>query len=187
MKKILLTIAVAALFLFGCQDENSIVGPVQKQVQQTQNNHQWLTFPADQQSSIEQLFYLSKSIDGAYGGGFYFRGNMSREIYVNGKISVPASAYTGTKKIGITLNSESVSADFSPSPTTFNKPVLYSIEYYGVDLSNINPAQIDFYYIDGNGNLVKAKYSSIKVDVKTGFLAVYDAQLPHFSRYGFVN
>ncbi len=187
MKKLFLTIAVAALFMFGCQDNNSIVEPVDNQVQQNQNDHQWLTFPADQQSSIEQLFYLSKYINGSTGGSFYFYGNMSSEIYVRGSFSVPAGAYEGTKKMGVTLNSESVTADFSPSPSTFEKPISYSIEYYGVDLSNINPDKVDFYYIDGNGNLVKANYSSIKVDVSTGFLAVYGAQLPHFSRYGFVN
>ncbi len=187
MKKLIMILALAALFLFGCQDENSIVEPVNNQVQQSQNGPHWLTFPADQQSSVEQLFYLSKYINGSTGGGFYFYGNMSKEIYVQGELDVPAGAYEGTKKMGVTLNSESVTADFSPSPTTFNKPILYSIEYYGVDLSGINPNKIDFYYIDGNGNLVKAKYSSIKVDVSTGFLAVYDAQLPHFSRYGFVN
>ena len=119
MKKILLTIAVAALFMFGCQDNNSIVEPVNNQVQQTQNDHQWLTFPADQEKSIEQLFYLSKYINGSTGGGFYFYGNMSSEIYVRGKLSVPADAYEGTKKMGVTLNSESVTADFSPSPSTF--------------------------------------------------------------------
>ncbi len=187
MKKILLTIAVAALFMFGCQDNNSIVEPVNNQVQQTQNDHQWLTFPADQEKSIEQLFYLSKYINGKNGGGFSFAGNMSSEIYVKGSLIVPEKAYEGTKEMGVTLNSETVTADFSPSPSTFEKPILYSIEYYGVDLTNVNPNKVDFYYIDGYGNLVKAKYSSIEVNVDKGFLAVYDAQLPHFSRYGFVN
>jgi len=187
MKKLLMIIALGTLFLFGCQDENSVLEPVEKQVQQTQPEKNWLTFSDNQKNSIEEFYFLSKYIDGAYGGGFYFYGTMSSDVYVEGKFYVPAGAYEGIKKMGVTLDSETVTADFSPSPTTFNKPVLYSIEYYGVDLSGVNPNNIDFYYIDGNGNLVKAEYEEIEIDVEDGFLAVYNAQLPHFSRYGFVN
>ncbi len=188
MKKLLMVIAIGTLFLFGCQDENSIVEPVKNEVQQqTQQEKHWLTFSENQKNSIEEFYYLSKYINGYYGGGFYFYGTMSSDVYVEGQLYVPAGAYEGTKKMGVTLDSETVTADFSPSPTTFDKPVLYSIEYSGVDLSGVNPNKVDFYYIDGNGKLVKAKYDDIVIDVENGFLGVYNAQLPHFSRYGFVN
>ncbi len=187
MKKLMLIIALGTLFLFGCQDESSIVEPVDTQIQQPQTGKHWLTFSDNQKNSIEELYYLSKWINGTSGGGFYFHGTMSSDVYVAGQLYVPAGAYEGAKKMGVTLNSETVTADFSPSPTTFEKPVLYSIEYYGVDLSGINPNKVDFYYIDGNGKLVKAKYDNIVIDVDKGLLAVYKAQLPHFSRYGFVN
>ncbi len=187
MKKLLIILAIGTLFLFGCQDENSVVEPVEKQVQQQQTDKHWLAFSDNQKNSIEEQYYLSKWINGANGGGFYFYGTMSSDVYVEGQLYVPAGAYDGLKKMGVTLDSETVTANFSPSPSTFNKPVLYSIGYYGVDLSGINPNKVDFYYIDGNGKLVKANYDHIVVDVDNGFLAVYYAELPHFSRYGFVN
>ena len=66
-------------------------------------------------------------------------------------------------------------------------PVDYTIIYEGLDLTGINPEDVDFYYFSQNGALVKAEYDRLEVNIATGRLFVLDAKLPHFSRYGFVN
>ncbi len=185
MTKLLITIAVAALFLFGCQDQNSVVEPAKQSVQQPKTEKHWIAFTENQKNSVEGTQTWSKSITGNLGG--YFKGtkDLSPTVSAYVEIWVPDGAYLGTKTISATLSSETLTADFSPSPMTFDKPIYYTVEYFGVDLSGINKDEIDFYYVAEDGSLQKAEYAELYVE--DDWLCVVDAKLPHFSRYGFVN
>ncbi len=185
MKKLLLTIAVAALFMFGCQDQNSVIQPTDNTVQKQTTEKHWLAFSNNQKSSIEGTKTWSKSIKGENGGLFKGTKNLSSDISAYVEIWVPGGAYSGYKTIKATLNSKTLTADFSPSPMTFNTPIYYTVEYFGVDLTGVDKNNIDFYYVAEDGSLQKAKYANIYV--QDNWLCVVDAQLPHFSRYGFVN
>lgn len=135
--------------------------------------------------SVEGTKTWSKSVVGSAGALFKGTKSLSSTVSAYVEIWVPAGAFSGTKTISATLNSETLYADFTPTPLTFNTPIYYTVEYFGVNLAGIDPANVDFYYIDGSGNMVKAPYAEIHVE--DGWLCVVDAQLPHFSRYGFVN
>jgi len=182
MKKYLSIIAIIGLVVFGCSDPISTNNPVQ----QSTNKAEWITIQNNGGGlSVEGTKTWSKYINGKNGAFFSGTKWLSNSVSAYVEIWVPAGAFTGCKTISATLNSENIYADFSPSPLTFNTPIYYTVEYYGVDITGIDPNNVDFYYIDGSGNMVKAEYSEIYVE--NGWLCVVDAKLPHFSRYGFVN
>ena len=57
----------------------------------------------------------------------------------------------------------------------------------GLDLSGVNPANVDFVYLNNDGTIEQIIYENLEVIVSQGCLRVSNAYLPHFSRYGFVN
>jgi hypothetical protein len=109
-----------------------------------------------------------------------------------GWISITANArfqrysFTGSRYVTMSINDQFGAATFSPS-CTFSSPVIYNLTIVGVDLSNVNPATVKFVYMDPDGNYYQAKYQSIIVDKQGGRLGVINAELPHFSRWGFLN
>ena len=180
MKKYISIIAVISLFVIGCSEQLSVNSPVEKSTSKVQ----WLTVP-NQGMSVEGTKTWYKSVVGSTGALFSGTKSLSSTVSAYVEIWVPGGAFSGTKTISATLNSETLYADFKPTPLTFNTPIYYTVEYFGVNLAGVDPANVDFYYIDGSGNMVKAPYAEIYV--QDGWLCVVDAQLPHFSRYGFVN
>jgi hypothetical protein len=66
---------------------------------------------------------------------------------------------------------------------TFNEDLVFDIKYTGLDLSNIDPNEIEFLYVDANNNTYPVQYSSLNVDVEKGILEVKGAVISHFSRY----
>jgi hypothetical protein len=181
MKNFLSTITVIFIFSFGCTDQLSVNSPVENSTKKVK----WLTVSDNTGLSVEGLKTWSKTINGYYGGLFKGTKCLSTNVSAYVEMWVPAGAFSGTKTISATLNSETLYADFAPTPMTFNTPIYYTVEYFGVNLEGINPEDVDFYYIDGSGNMVRAEYSAIYVE--DGWLCVVDAKIPHFSRYGFVN
>ena len=183
MKKFITTIAISLFLAFGCTEQMSVNTPVDNSTKKVD----WLTINTDHGLSVEGTKTWTKSVNGANGATFSSTKSLCEYTSAYVKIQVPAGAFTGTKTISATLNCETLYADFAPTPMTFNTPVYYTVEYRGVDLSGIDPTNLDFYYIDGYGNMVKATYDEIYVDVANNILGVVNARLPHFSRYGFVN
>jgi hypothetical protein len=181
MKKLISTFVISLLFAVGCTEQMSVNTPVDNSTKKVK----WLTISDNSGLSVEGSKTWSKSIIGTNGGLFRGTKSLSANISAFVEVWVPAGAFTGTKTISATLNSETLYADFAPTPMTFNTPIYYTVEYFGVNLEGIDPTTVDFYYIDGSGNMVKAEYSEIYVE--EGWLCVVDAKIPHFSRYGFVN
>jgi hypothetical protein len=86
----------------------------------------------------------------------------------------------------MTVNDQYGAATFSPSGT-FLKPVIYNLTIVGLDLSNVDPAKVKFVYMAPNGQYYTPVYERLYVEKQSGKLQIVNAQLPHFSRYGFVN
>ena len=68
---------------------------------------------------------------------------------------------------------------------TFDNPLNLNLTFSGLDLTGVNPSEVNFYYIDPDGNLEIAENDGITVDIANGTLSVKNAKIPHFSRYGF--
>ena len=192
MYKYLSIIAILLLFVIGCTDESNMLSPVGNTI----NNDEMVTnpnfiilLPANNQSlkkdvAVSQTIYGDQEslleINTGYAGGPF------------GWISITANArfqrysFTGSRYVTMSINDDNGAASFSPSGT-WAKPVIYNLTIQGIDLSNVDPAKVSFVYMAPDGNYYKAKYQSLYVEKQSGKIQLINAQLPHFSRWGFIN
>ena len=185
MKQLLSIAAVIMVLFVGCSKDVNVNSPIVDQVEQPS----WITLPAHNNQSIEADASVSKMVYGSdetlleintgYAGGKH------------GWVSITANArfqrnsFTGSRYITMTVNDQFGTATFSPSGT-FVKPVIYNLTIMGVDLTGVTPSKVSFVYMASNGKYYKPVYDKIFVEVQSGKLQITNAQLPHFSRYGFV-
>jgi hypothetical protein len=182
--KFYLLIPVLAIFIFaGCAKENSIMGPQSSQVQ---SKSQWIKISKTSSLSVENTYTVSKSIDGNKGGivslskVFQNDGNWA---LVTAKLTIPKGAYSGTKIISYTVNTESAGIEFSPNNISFDKNLSLDLIFTGVDISGYDASKLVFSYLDGN-SIVPATFSYVNANIAQGLLVVLGAQISHFSRYG---
>ena len=191
MKKLLLTIAVAALFMFGCQDANNPIAPNTNTVQYEQTSQpNWIILPKGENSTVEGYYSVHKKINGKKGGEIRlkteYHGGVHGIVKIDAIIKFPKHFIVGTKDISLLLDSENGLTTFYPH-MKFKKSAEYNLKIEGLDLSNINTDNIKFVYQNSNGNIEQVKYDKIKIDKSKGYIEVQKAKLNHFSRYGFVN
>jgi len=174
---------VILFFLLGCDQVAEITAPQERVL-----NKQLINLPTPKDLSIESQTYY-KEINGDTGGEFqkWFAYQTS-----NGTISqfcdldfLP-SAFSGIKTISMTFNTNGAAMELGPA-MLFQANVEYTYKITGLDLTGVNPSELDFVYIDASGNMYAVQYDYITMDTSTGMLKVVNAILPHFSRYGFVN
>ena len=180
MKRIVLTSFLAVgLFFAGCSDQSSIVGPSQNISQQINKTPIALNL-----NGLNKKITASKNIDGSVGGTIEITGNLDGgDISLSGKLNIPAGAFAGSLNISATLDDHTASFDFGPSPISFNKALSFTMSISGLDLSSINPKDVEFGYTAPNGTFSTISYDNVNVDTSTGTLSVTNAHLMHFSRY----
>ncbi len=191
--KRLFVLLIAAVFVFvGCSDESGLVNP-----EKPAKNLEWLSMSPAQsasrgiETSITTTAVFSKEIDGSEGGKIDFDFNFTeyggQDIKVKGRLNIPKNAFEGTMNISMLFNDASPYVNLSPSGYDFNKELKLNLRYKNLNLDGINPGdQIEFAYIDSNGETVVADYQSLQFDLSKGKVKVQKALIPHFSRFGFV-
>ena len=70
--------------------------------------------------------------------------------------------------------------------SNFNFPAEYDLKYEGLDLTGLTLSQLDFVYMNEDGTYELVVYDEISMDLSKGKIEIKNAQLPHFSRYGFI-
>ena len=187
MKKLLILAALVSLFIFGCNEEPNIVSPVDGSSTQ---QLKLIQLPAPSDLYIESLYTEEMQIVGENGGTFQseysYQGGPNGLVTINSNLQFLPNAFTGTVNISQTFNTETASVTFGPA-MQFSVPVVYNLTITGIDVSNINPNTLGFVYIAADGSIHESVYDSVSMDAVTGTLSVTNAQLQHFSRYGFVN
>jgi hypothetical protein len=183
MKYFLLVPVLAIFILAGCAKENSIMGP---QTQQKQSKNEWIKLGHSSSLSTENTYTASASIDGSKGGTVSLTQAFKSDgqwALVTAKLTVPKGAFSGTRVISYTVNTESAGIDFSPSNTSFKKNLSLDLVFTGIDISGYVGAKLGFAYLDGF-NIVPATFTYYNADIAQGLLVVLGAQISHFSRYG---
>jgi hypothetical protein len=171
--------------LFGCNPDSSVTSPESA----IQPQSKLVQLPAPKSLSLETIYTEAKVINGATGGFFTEQFSYQSTIgtvTITSKLVFPANSFSGSKTITQTFNTETASLEFGPS-MNFNKPVKYTLTISGIDLSNINANSLDFAYVAPDGSITGVVYDSITLDAATNSIIVTNAQLNHFSRYGFIN
>jgi hypothetical protein len=174
---------VTLLFVLGCDQITEINAPQERVL-----NKRLISIPEPKDLSIESQTYY-KDITGEYGGEFqkwYSYQSSTGTISQFFDLDFFPGAYSGTKNISATFNMDGAAIELGPS-MQFSADVEYTYKIYGLDLTGINPATLEFVYIDANGDMYTVDYDYVTMDVNSGMLKVVNAILPHFSRYGFVN
>lgn len=88
--------------------------------------------------------------------------------------------------IAINLDTQNLTADFTPSGLEFNKPAILSASVSGLLGSSIpQGSDVGLYYI--NGGQYEKMAGSVSISRWGGLinLTLTDGQIPHFSLYGF--
>ncbi|MFC2085493.1 hypothetical protein ACFLS9_10575, partial [Bacteroidota bacterium] len=174
---------------------NDLVTPEEPVIEKASEPN-WLTLPESSEKSLEKTFSRTQAIFRFYGGTI----NLNKWYWdwSQGFVSVNASitfepgfydqnVYGGWYKyITLTVDDETCTSTFSPH-MDFLKPATYNVTYSGIDLSGVNPDNIDFVYQAEDGSVQNLQYDRIEVDIQEGLLKVVNAKIPHFSRFGFVN
>jgi hypothetical protein len=192
MFKYLSVLVVLALFAVGCTDESNMLSPVGNTINNDEmvTNPNWIVLLPANGQSLKKDVAVSKTIYGdqeslleintGYAGGPF------------GWISITANArfqrysFTGSRYVTMSINDDFGAASFSPSGT-WEKPVIYNLTIQGIDLSNVDPSKVSFVYMSPDGNYYKAKYQSLYIEKQSGKIQLLNAELPHFSRWGFIN
>lgn len=184
MKLITSAFLLTLLFFSGCDQVADINAPQERVI-----NKQLINLPQKVGLGVETQTY-TQDIDGANGGEFQqsysYDNSTGGTVYQFAKLDFFPGAFTGTKNISMTFNTGGAAMELGPA-MQFQADVEYTYEITGVDLTGINPATLEFVYIDASGNMYTVDYDDVIMDANTGMLKVINAVLPHFSRYGFVN
>jgi hypothetical protein len=187
--KLLLTLSLASLLFFiGCDQSSEPTSPAGSSTTPKVN---LISIPAPASGmSVEALLTKYKEIEGDEGGRFtaYFsyEGGPFGNVTVYSKLYFYDDAFSGDKVISQTLDTDYAAMSFGPS-MQFDARVKLDLKFTGLDLTGVDPNNVDFVYVDDDGTVEYLQYDYITVNLSTGTIEVDDAELTHFSRYGFVN
>ncbi len=119
-----------------------------------------------------------------YKGYEHNNGNVNVKMTLkvfNGSISQDAELMMSLDDQGLLGN---VDVTFSPHGITFSRPARLDIEAKNLDLSGVNPDDINIYYDNPETGQWEVMQSyAVIVNEANGYVKVIDAKLPHFSRY----
>jgi len=186
MKQLLSIAAILLMFFVGCSEESI----VNSNPTSAQKDYKLIKLPASTGLQVNNIYSDTKQIEGSQGGSLSLQGSYSGgpfgTVTVNATLEFPEGSFSGSKTISMTADDEYCASTFLPG-MSFWKSGIYNITYTGVNLTGVNPATVKFVYLKQDGTLEYPVHEGITVDFATGKISVKNAQLDHFSRYGFVN
>ncbi|MCL5027849.1 MAG: hypothetical protein M1480_02385 [Bacteroidetes bacterium] len=184
MKKIIFAIFSVVLLIFaGCTDNVTSVN------QPSSSNKHILKIIGKDGLNLGLLTSKSKNIIGELGGSIIYTGRNHSEnnpISFFAYLTFPKNAFIGRTDFTITMDEQNASVVFTPH-MIFNRPLNLDLKFTGLDLSSLDltKGNVEFYYVDDEGNFTPVANSGIFVNASTGTLGVINAKINHFSRYAF--
>jgi hypothetical protein len=151
----------------------------------TVSSERFIKMPQRTGMSVENSFFAVKLVVGAIGANIGLNVGYTGPngpVHIDANLDMTARSFLGIKLITYIVNDEYAAIDFFPS-LTFNRPNYLDLTFTGLDLTGVDPEHVDFYYLDGEGNLHPVEYSNKVVDIPNGILKVEGVKLTHFSRY----
>src|ERR1035441_4045175 len=151
MKYYLLIPILAIFILAGCAKENSIIGPQSSQIQ---SKSQWITISHSPSLSVENIYSVSKSINGNNGGSIELTQafiNDGQQASVTATLTIPQGAFNGNKLISFTVNTETAEIDFTsvtPKDKDFDQSLSLDLTFSGINISEYKVSDLGFSYFD---------------------------------------
>jgi hypothetical protein len=177
MKKVLLIVALFGFGIWGCSENANLTGPEKSETQQS------FMKVATNNSTMLMKTSVSKVIDGDRGGIVWINlQSEDKEFGAFGALWFKRGSFDGKENISVSLADGIAALDFEPSGIPLDKAAILTATIKGLDLNDGD--DIDFKYIDENGNLASVDYRRLIVNKRRGWVTVIGAKLEHFSRYG---
>ena len=184
---------LAGLFFTACSEESSFTSPMnidnQEQITAASAQPNWVQLPKSTKNTLSKKISAGKLITPDKEDKITIRADWEGGNHGQVKINATIQFKKGTVKedtyITMELNSQTGVVTFQPH-MMFNTNAIYTVEFEGIDLDGVDEDNIDFVYLNPNGDYEYMDANKIKVDVSQGKMKINKAKLPHFSRYGFI-
>ena len=184
MKKILMLLALAGLILQGCSDikVNNVTPPVK-------GTFSLIPIPGKTGLSTENSFSTTSTIDGSVGGIMTmnqgYKGDNGQQVTLSLTMTIPAGAFSGVQTITLTADDHYAALICTPS-MVFDTSLSLDFSYSGLSLNNTNlqNGKQGFYFISDSGSIEDVVNRSMVINKRRGTVVVTNAQINHFSRYG---
>ncbi len=171
MKITLTTLLLSALVLVGCADDASFLTSSETQIIQQSNSPNWIQLPDNEGMSVENQFSVTEYVTKKDGGELIidesYYGGPHGEVKVIAKLKFYKNTVKKSSMITMTVDNESGAISFSP-PTAFKKAADLYVKFEGLDLSNVDPDDVEFINHTPDNNVYPVLYESIVVDVSSG-------------------
>jgi hypothetical protein len=175
--------------LMSCSDVNE--APISSNENTLNKQNNWLTLPAPDDPTFLKIFTVSRIINGTNGGSLTINSSYTGttgKVTVYALLSFPPKIWYGKKTVTMTLDDAIGHTDFLPEGEFLNGLyATYNLKITGMSLTSLILASLQFVYLAPDGTVQTVRCDGIYADLLTGTLAVKNARLFHFSRYGFIN
>lgn len=182
IKTYLAAIIIFVMALSGCTKEN----PLENSVPAGIEDRTLINLPESSGEQVEAVFSASNTINGFKGGDVtinrQYKAN-AETVKIFARIKFRPGAFTGIKLIKMMIDDVNGTISFDP-PSVFSRSADLDLKFEGINLSRIDPKKVEFVYINPNGTFEPIIYKSMTVDIPAKMLEVKDAEINHFSRYG---
>jgi hypothetical protein len=137
----------------------------------------------------DSVYSVSAEVDGSVGGRIDYENYYVSEdgdsisFYID--LFIPPMAFEGIRTITATFDSVYAAIHFTPS-MEFDSALHLFQGFKGLDLSDYQTGTFDFVYTRDDGTTELISKTGTQVIVPQGLVRVMNAQLEHFSRYGWV-
>ena len=137
----------------------------------------------------EAQFSTSALIDGSVGGSLSmdqsYLGTNGNQVTLHVLMTIPAGAFTGQQTITLTADDQYAALKCYPA-MVFSQSLSLDFSYTGLTLNRNNLANgvTGFYFIADDGTIQPVSSKGVVVNVSQGRVAVNNAKIDHFSRYG---
>ncbi|HSR18341.1 MAG TPA: hypothetical protein VLM39_09660 [Ignavibacteriaceae bacterium] len=182
IKIYLAAIIIFVMVLSGCTKEN----PLENSIPAGIEDRTLINLPESSGEQVEAVFSASNYINGYKGGDVIINRQYRAQagtVKIFARIKFKPGAFTGIKLIKMMIDDVNGTISFDP-PSVFSRPANLDLKFEGIDLSGIDQGKVDFVYINPNGTFEHILCKSINVNIAAKTLEVNDAEINHFSRYG---
>jgi len=171
MKITLTTLLLSALVLMGCADDTSILSSPETLITQQSNSPNWVKLPETEGMSVENQFSVTEYIDIEHGGELImdesYSGGPHGEVKVIAKFKIYENTVPEPLMVTMTIDNETGAIVFSPS-TIFNRSSELYVKFEGLDLSNVDPDNVQFIDRTPDNNVYPVQYESLNIDISSG-------------------
>lgn len=190
MKNIILLVSLLGLLLVGCNDDSSILDPLNEESTLSKKSNdsvilQELNLDDDTiiKTHYSKSFTITSDSPKRLNFSYFFKNEQGRNIQLSSTLKIPKGAFDGELTFEMVFDLKNFAMEFYPSPYQFKKPVLFTMQFFNLDLSEYADCEWKFNYLDGKDEEI-TEYRYMGVDIKRGDIKIVDAELHHFSRYG---